>query len=428
MGNIFDKICPCFKKKKDHNSLYCPLSQELNDYEYKSKNNSFDFSNLQKLDELKIKPSNFITEKSGIPSESYIKISDIGQGAYGTVVKVRSRLINEDRAMKIIRKDSIITFLNEDRLFNEINILKKVDHPNIIKIYEFFKDSVNYYMVSELCEEGDLFYKLSKKAFFSEKLVCFIMKQIFSAVAYLHSKDILHGDLKLENILIDSSPYNSSNLEEDFFDIKLIDFGCSRFFSMRNQSGVIGTNIYFSPEILDNNFDESSDIWACGVIMYMLLSGVPPFYGSTDEEIFSRIKKCQYDFSPEQFKSVSQNAKDLINDLLNINSKNRPPARKILTHIWFKQKDDIFIVDLNYSRSVLNNLREFNAKNKFQQAVLTFITHNLIQKQEISKLRSIFKSLDKDNDGRISQIELKNGFRDVLGTIYADIEIQQMMK
>ena len=427
MGNLCDKVC--WWKKNEARNLYCPLTQELEDYEYKSKNSSFDMSNLRNVDELKIKTSAFITEKTGVPMDNYYKLADIGEGAYGHVMKVASRTINEIRAMKVIKKTSIISYVNEERLFNEINILKRVDHPNIIKIYEFFKDSVNYYIITEYCEEGDLYDKLMSmpKSYFSEKLVCFIMKQVFSAVAYLHSKDIIHGDLKLENILIDSSPYKG--LDSDYFDVKLIDFGCSRFFKS-NQTGVIGTSMYYSPEIINNQYDEMSDLWACGVIMYLLLCGEPPFKGEeiSEEVLFENIKKGNYDFNNPAFKTVSQNAKDLIKDLLNLDTKKRPPARKVLTHVWFKQRDDITFVDVNYSKTVLKNLKEFNARTKFQQAVITFITHNLIQREEISKLRTIFKQLDVDNDGRISQIELKNGLNTVLGTISADIEIQQIMK
>jgi calcium-dependent protein kinase len=429
MGNICDKICPFWKKRNEVKDLYCPLTQELGDYEYKSKNSSYDMSNLNNLDELKIKSSAFITEKSGLPMDNYYKLADIGEGAYGHVMKVGSRTINEIRAMKVIKKSSIISYVKEERLFNEINILKRVDHPNIIKIYEFFKDGVNYYIITEFCEEGDLYDKLISmpKSHFSEKLVCFIMKQMFSAVAYLHSKDIIHGDLKLENILIDSSPYKKLDL--DYFDVKLIDFGCSRFFK-GNQTGISGTSMYYSPEIINNQYDEMSDLWACGVIMYLLLCGEPPFKDEEkgEEELFENIKKGNYDLSNPAFKTVSQNAKDLIRDLLNLNPKQRPPARKVLTHLWFKQREEIALVDINYSKTVLKNLKEFNSRTKFQQAVITYITHNLIERDEISKLRTIFKLMDVDNDGRISQIELKNGLKSVLGTVSADIEVQQIMK
>jgi len=168
--------------------------------------------NVANVGLIRIKPSNFIKENKCLPDEFYDRLEHIGEGSYGLVIKVKPKLTNEVRAMKMINKQSIIFGVKEADILNEIKILKSLDHPNIIKIYEFFKDEKFYYIISEFCEEGDLLTQLEaqKNGVFSEKLACNIMKQILSSVAYLHSKKIFHGDLKLENILVDSSYYKSN--------------------------------------------------------------------------------------------------------------------------------------------------------------------------------------------------------------------------
>ena len=213
-------------------------------------------------------------------------------------------------------------------------------------------------MVSEFCDQGDLYDKMNKLFWMNQIVVKFLMEQILNAVAYLHSKGVFHGDIKLENIMlytttkyanerftliskqlsydktlekeIDNSYRSGSelngptskslNIINDMlnYEIKLIDFGCSKIFSKRGErkSGIIGTSIYCSPEVIDDLYDEKCDEWSCGVLMYLLLCGEPPFQGETDEEIFKKVKKCEFDFSPPQFKKVSKNCKDLIKKLL----------------------------------------------------------------------------------------------------------------
>jgi calcium-dependent protein kinase len=448
MGNTLDKMCPCFRKKKNYN-LDSTLSQDLLE-EYRSNNNSMEIDKIKTLQELRIKPSTFIRESNKLPNEVYEKIGYIGEGAYGTVIKVKPIYLNEERAMKVINKSHLFFNVSESDVYNEIKILKSLDHPNIIKIYEFFSDSINYYMVNEYCEEGDLYNKIEKISYLNEKVVKNVMKQIFSAVAYLHSKGIIHGDLKLENILIDSSAYSNINESfkkyystssstdkkeknhSEFFDIKLIDFGCSKFFTKETKySGVVGSSFYCAPEVVNNQYDEKSDLWSCGVIMYVLLSGKAPFCGFDEVDLTENIQKGEFNFDYEEFSNVSKSAKELINFLLNKNPKKRISARQALKHSWFTSDscfDEVNIIDLNYSKVVLNNLKNFHAEQKFQQAVVTYITHNLVKKNQMQHLRKVFNMFDKDHDGRISKMELKQAFSDLLGTVLADIELEAIFR
>lgn len=443
MGSIFSYLfCLCCNdsRKRRRSTFDNNLHQELLE-EYKSFNNSVDIEKISNVKQLRIKSAAFVRETPCLPSEVYKKIEYIGEGSYGTVIKVKPIYLNEERAMKIIKKTHLYYNVNELDVQNEIKILKSLDHPNIIKIYEFFSDDINYYIINEFCSEGDLHNKIQSFNYFSEEVVKNLMKQVFSAVAYLHSKSIIHGDLKLENILIDSSNYyeinqslkkstlhNDPSQFEEFFDIKLIDFGCSKFFTKDEKySDIIGTCLYIAPEVVRNEYDEKSDIWSCGVLMYILLSGRPPFDGFNDDEIMKNIHKGIYNFNDPIFKKISKNAIELIKLLLNYDPKKRITARQALNHPWFrKEVDEFSMIDVNYSKTVLNNLKNFNAEQKFQQAVVTYITHNLVKKEEISNLRKIFNLFDKDNDGRISKLELKKAFSEVQGTVLADIELDNI--
>ena len=170
--------------------------------------------------------------------------------------------------------------------------MRELDHPNIIKLFETFEDSKFVYLVMELCEGGELFDKIIEKGSFTESQARNYFRQMISAVNYIHSKRICHRDLKPENFLLLDKSDNSP--------LKMIDFGMSVMFTdkMLKQNGgkmhmtlQVGTPYYISPEILKSNYDEGCDIWSSGVILYILLSGVPPFFGNSDAEIMNMIRK-----------------------------------------------------------------------------------------------------------------------------------------
>lgn len=407
-------FCCCRNKKISYfDDSQSPLLKE-----YKSISNTN--LEIQDINDLKIKASNFIRRRSCLPSDMYENIIIIGEGAFGKVMKVRHIRNKEIRAMKIIMKSLIVEGMSDVEVHNEINILKSLDHPNIIKIYEFFIDTKNIYIVTELCEAGDLYNRISSMNYFSEKIVCHIMRQILSAVAYLHSKNIFHGDLKLENILIDSSSKYNEKLNE-FFDIKLIDFGCSRIFSSNKRfNELIGTAYYVAPEVLQNSYNEKCDIWSCGIITYILLSGIPPYDGKSECEILNNILcKKPIDYGLSVFKEVSKMAMDLMSNMLNYDQEKRPSAAKMLRHRWFniQRTNSIDFLDKTYTKQVLSNLKNFRTEQKFQQAVITFITHNFAKREEMKKLRDIFRYLDRDGDGRISVGELRDSLYDECGEV-----------
>ena len=350
-------------------SLSCSASHEDNDGDNSSR--ILDIPN--DVINMKVKLNDLVMEHQTSPWIYYKELSTLGSGTYGTVKKVC--LIKNPstiRAMKIIPKENIMEGVDSSKVIDEITILKKLDHPNIMKIYECFVDKDNFYIISDYCDQGDLLGKLEKLGKMNEIVVKFIMDQIFSAVAYLHSKNVLHGDIKLENILLYTASNNkgrrftsinidinhiielqkeinrsnsvtkrSRNYVNDMlnYEVKLIDFGCSKYFVNKKKhkklSGIIGTTLYCSPEVVDDLYDEKSDEWSCGVLMYILLSGEAPFQGNSEEEIFKKIKKCQYSFKPKEFNDVSDSCKDLIRKLMEPKKRKRIKASEALRHPFF---------------------------------------------------------------------------------------------
>jgi calcium-dependent protein kinase len=454
MGAVCAKLCPWYNRRNSHSE---DIEIELESRNVDGANPGYKLLHSQEEvplgpDNLKIKSSNFVLKREGFPSEMYENLQELGSGTYGVVFKVKHKMSNNLRAMKIIKKEFVMEGVNSSEIEQEINILKNLDHPNILKVFEFFQDSENYYIITDLCEQGDLEYMLDNMHRLDEIVVKILMHQILSSVGYLHSHKVIHGDLKLQNILIESvnsshrtsfkssvrmdmhkfhQSSNSSKLNTgenldssndiDFYlnnmsnyEIKLIDFGCSKIFGKgKSLSGIIGTPLYCSPEIIENKYNEKCDIWACGIIMYILLAGFPPFDGDTEEEIFRNIKKGNLDFKHKEFNNISDHALDLIKKLLDLNQDKRLSAKKAITHPFFKEiNNQANSMKKKVDNKVLLSMKTIKSTIKFKQAVFAYISHNFANHEEVQKLRRLFKFLDKNNDGSISKSELLEGFRE----------------
>ena len=401
---------------------------------------------------MKISANDLIRKRQTSPWIYYKELSTLGAGSYGLVKKVC--LINNPstiRAMKIVSKENIIKGLDQSKIIDEISILKKLDHPNIMKIFEFFVDDKNFYIISDFFDQGDLSGKLEKLGKMSEVVVKFLMEQIFSAVSYLHSKKVLHGDIKLENILLYTATskkkarrFTSINmdinhiddLKKEFarsktltkrsknyvndmlnYEIKLIDFGCSKYFVNKNKhknlSGIIGSTLYCSPEVVDNLYDELSDEWSCGVLMYILLCGEPPFPGETEEEVFQKIKKCKYSFKYKEFKEVSNNCKNLIKRLLEPIKNKRITASEALKHPFFTESFNPSEMEKK-DLSILKNLINFKPfKSKFHEAMYIFICNNFISIDEEKKIRAVFRYIDKHGNNAVTKNDLNMVLKEI---------------
>ena len=222
-----------------------------------------------------------------------------------------------------------------------------------------------------------------------------------------------------------NNPNNNSHLKKSLtfnslkiknFEIKLIDFGCAKIFSKykKNFGEIIGTLIYCSPEVLKNNYSKECDIWSCGIIMYVLLSGHFPFYAKTEEEIKKKILSGKFEFNPKYFSNISEKAKDLITKCLIYDKRKRISAQQALEHEFFM--DDInphnIFEDNIDTRNILLSLKNYSKHSKIYQTGLTYLSHNFSDKEELNKLKKIFYKIDLNLDGKLSKQELGKAFKE----------------
>jgi calcium-dependent protein kinase len=378
--------------------------------------------------DLKINHGLLIQEAEGDPYELYDEVKLLGEGSFGKVFKVMHKISKVTRAMKVINKQkAAIGVEEEEALINEINILKSLDHPNILKVYEYFNTKRKLFLITELCTGGELFDRITNDKKFNEKLASHVMKQLLSAVQFCHANHIIHRDLKPENILIESE----EEARKEFFTIKVIDFGTSdKLKKNKMLEKQIGTPFYIAPEVLNNKYNEKCDLWSCGVIMYILLCGVPPFYGDDENEIYAMVKEGKYTMEGQEWEEISEDAKDLIKNLLKKDINRRYSAEQALNHVWFrKMKELIKLKPISQENleKISKNLKAFSANQKLQQATLAFIVHNMTKKEDTDELRKCFMEFDENGDGRLTKDELMKGLLKVMTPSQGKSEVNRIM-
>ncbi|CAD8206359.1 unnamed protein product [Paramecium octaurelia] len=344
----------------------------------------------------------FVNLKKQSITKVYTLGQVLGQGAFGKVWKVTHKTTGLIRAMKQIRKSELIKE-DEQKMFSEMNLLKNLYHPNIVKLYELYQDSNNYYLITEYLSGGELFERIKKMNSFTEKRASDLMRQILMAIVYCHEKKIVHRDLKPENVLF-------SGTEPDAL-LKIIDFGCSRRFnSQKNMTKRLGTPYYIAPEVLNHNYNEKCDVWSCGVILYILLCGYPPFTGKNENEIFEKVKIGKFKFPIEEWDSISREAKSLIQRMLQVDVTSRYSASQALSDPWISKHSP----DTQINKKVLENLGQFQAKSEFKAAIVQYIISQMTTNKELEDLQKSFQSLDKNKDGVLNKAELVEGYTKVL--------------
>ncbi len=347
-----------------------------------------------------INKSHFITEHIADIHDTFNFIKELGQGSYGHVIRVQHKVTGHIFACKRMNKHQIA---NKARLKTEIDLLKATDHPNIIKLYGIFEDSVFLHLVMEECLGGEFFDRLAKRAkelnMYTEKDAGRIFKQILDAVNYLHAHGVCHRDIKPENILF-------STIEEES-PLKLIDFGLSKIFNGDNNTmkGTVGTTFYMAPEVITGKYNEKCDVWACGVILYIMLCGKPPFYSRDENELKAKICSMQYTFDYPEFAKISDEAKDLIRSIL-VPKEQRPSIQEVLQHKWIKENAP------HSSNEVLNidwfHIKKYSKLNLMQKCVINFTAFRLTE-DETRKFVDMFKSIDENSDGVLTMEEIKKG-------------------
>jgi len=250
-------------------------------------------------------------------------------------------------------------------LKNEVDILKKMENPYIIKLYDIFDSEDDLYLVMELVTGGELFDRIVEREQYSEANAKEVMRQLLVAIQYFHSQGVVHRDLKPENLLLEN--------ERDDTNIKVTDFGLSRIFVERVDAQEMmrtacGTPGYVAPEVLFcKGYDREVDMWSAGVILYILLCGYPPFYSDNEPELFESIMKADYTFHSPYWDHISDEAKDLITHLLVLNPKHRYTAVEALEHPWFKHDRDSSRTPM--APQMRETLKKHNSQRKSQVTV-----------------------------------------------------------
>ena len=380
-----------------------------------------------------INQENLIWGKKGLPQSNYVRGKSLGKGAYGNVYESRNPTFNNKVAMKIIDKNKIELDEINDDIKREINILKKLSHPNIVKIYEFYESDNCFYIINEYCKGGQLYEYLTKNKLTEEQL-CVIFYQVFSGLIYLHEHSILHGDLKPENILI-SSVEKDLETNEDFAWIKIIDFGTAKIFKKQIKKGenIEGTLYYIAPEVFSGNidiYDEKSDIWSIGIILYRALTRKYPFIGRNEDETISFIIDKDHDCNNELLLGHSNEIQDLIKKLLKKDPNERPSAKEALNHEWFKKFNPRRLFT-NFKKEemkpFIDNLCNFSF-TKIHQLVIAFLVHNLPETESSQKILKLFRYFNESGNCELSKEELKKGLKEFKEGIEIDDKLDNIFK
>ena len=430
-SNQFDKIStlnPKYKRKDGRKSTLDSLSfneQRKSEFEeelrislcsLKDRRNSSGYGSsgggsFLSDDESYISISNklFINDISEyLPSKKYKILSKLGSGSFGKVYLAQNKFTKEKVALKQIKKSNK-DLLSDGEIKDEIEILKTLDHPDIVRIIESFNTKDSYVLVTEYCEGGELFDQVKNQL--SETQIAVIFKQLLSGLAYLHSHNIVHRDLKLENILIQETE-KSKTTGEDLFNIKIIDFGTARIFDnkKRKPQSIVGSSYYIAPEVLKQKYNKECDLWSVGVILYMFIVGHAPFDGVDDDEITDNIQKGVYRKDDKRWKKASKEVKDLIQKLLVYQPKKRLTALQALKHPWFKITDSNILYDNVPQNDVvecIKNLLTYNIRSKLEELVLAYIIHNIPRPKEAKSAIKLFKLTNEVGDGKLLKKELK---------------------
>lgn len=306
---------------------------------------------------------------------------------------------------------------DKEDMKREIHIMQHLSgQPNIVEFKGAYEDKQSVNLVMELCAGGELFDRIIAKGHYSERAAASICRAIVKVVHNCHFMGVMHRDLKPENFLLSSKDESAL--------LKATDFGLSVFIEDgKTYRDIVGSAYYVAPEVLKRKYGREIDIWSAGVILYILLSGVPPFWGETEKAIFDAILEGEIDFASEPWPSISNSAKDLIRKMLTHDPKKRITPSEVLEHPWIKEGG---ASDKPIDSAVLSRMKQFRAMNKLKKLALKVIAENLSE-EEIQGLKAMFTNIDTDNSGTITYDELKSGLAR-LGSKLTETEVKQLME
>ncbi|XP_058652747.1 calcium/calmodulin-dependent protein kinase type II subunit gamma isoform X23 [Onychostoma macrolepis] len=296
-------------------------------------------------------------------TDEYQLYEELGKGAFSVVRRCVKKSTGQEYAAKIINTKKL-SARDHQKLDREARICRLLKHPNIVRLHDSIAEEGFHYLVFDLVTGGELFEDIVAREYYSEADASHCINQILESVSHIHQHDIVHRDLKPENLLLASKMKGAA--------VKLADFGLAIEVQGDQQAwfGFAGTPGYLSPEVLRKDpYGKPVDIWACGVILYILLVGYPPFWDEDQHKLYQQIKAGAYDFPSPEWDTVTPEAKNLINQMLTINPAKRITADQALKHPWVCQRSTV--ASMMHRQETVECLRKFNARRKLKGAILT---------------------------------------------------------
>ncbi|PWA54085.1 phosphorylase kinase, gamma catalytic subunit [Artemisia annua] len=353
--------------------------------------------------------------------DKYTADRELGRGEFGVTYLCMDRSSNELLACKSISKRKLQTTVDIDDVRREVAIMQHLPSNSatspIVRLKEACEDENAVHLVMELCEGGELFDRIVARGHYSERGAAGVARSMVEVVKMCHEYGVIHRDLKPENFLFKNKKESSP--------LKAIDFGLSIFFKPGEKfSEIVGSPYYMAPEVLKRSYGPEIDIWSAGVILYILLCGVPPFWAESEQGVAQAILRGLIDFKREPWPSVSEGAKSLVRQMLEPDPKLRLTATQVLEHPWLqnaKKAPNVPLGDVVKSR-----LKQFSLMNRFKRKALRVIA-DFLSNDEVEDIQDMFKKIDTDEDGIITTAELKTGLQK-LNAQLADSEAQLLVE
>ncbi|XP_061600632.1 calcium/calmodulin-dependent protein kinase type II subunit gamma isoform X11 [Cololabis saira] len=317
-------------------------------------------------------------------TDEYQLYEELGKGAFSIVRRCVKKSTGQEYAAKIINTKKL-SARDHQKLEREARICRLLKHPNIVRLHDSIAEEGFHYLIFDLVTGGELFEDIVAREYYSEADASHCISQILESITHIHQHDIVHRDLKPENLLLASKMKGAA--------VKLADFGLAIEVQGDQQAwfGFAGTPGYLSPEVLRKDpYGKPVDIWACGVILYILLVGYPPFWDEDQHKLYQQIKAGAYDFPSPEWDTVTPEAKNLINQMLTINPAKRITADQALKHPWVCQRSTV--ASMMHRQETVECLRKFNARRKLKGAILT----TMLVSRNFSACKTL---LNKKSDG-----------------------------
>ncbi|KAL9234787.1 hypothetical protein vseg_009614 [Gypsophila vaccaria] len=343
---------------------------------------------------------------------------ELGRGEFGITYLASDVSNGEKYACKSILKKKLRTAVDIEDVRREVDIMRRLPkHPNVVTLKDAYEDDNAVHIVMELCEGGELFDRIVARGHYTERAAALVTKTIVEVVQMCHSQGVMHRDLKPENFLFANKKENSA--------LKAIDFGLSVFFTPGERfAEIVGSPYYMAPEVLKRNYGPEVDVWSAGVILYILLCGVPPFWAETEQGVAQAIIRSVVDFKRDPWPKVSDTAKDLVKNMLNPDPKKRLTAQEVLDHPWLQNINKASNVSLG--ETVKARLKQFSVMNKLKKKALKVIAEHLSM-EEAAGIKEAFDMMDVGKTGKINMEQLRVGLHK-LGHHIPDADLQILME